>query len=1838
MNNPFATFQQLRETYLRYLDSPFRLRYAALMEERKRLLDQDRQLYREPLFETVVPYELSGLTASAACASMGISADVSDFLEVGGLFPEKRELFKHQIDAWKCSRNGDAVIVTTGTGSGKTECYLTPILSYLVEDSSNWLAPNPKNPRRHWWKYQRQPRIPQRAHDIGRPKALRALLLYPLNALIEDQLGRIRRACDGPAARQWLNATRQGNAFWYGRYTGATPISGIQNTTKQSELKRRLFKMEREWNSAMASANHANGADILSYYQDPDGSEMWSRWDMQEDPPDLLITNYSMLNIMLMRRLEDSIFEQTRDWLAQDRSKNLFFLVVDELHTYRGTPGTEVGYLLRTLLERLGLAPDSPQLRIIATSASIEKGDPKSARFLEQFFGRQASSFQVIDGDKATFSSADHRQIVKTLIPDENALSTANITKTVKGLAEKLSIPENPQGEEFTLADALSKSGILELIRERGASAPFTSTQLGSVLYGSEAGAESAARGVINALVAARVWKGDSAVAPLPLRAHFFFHNAGRLWVCVNPKCSGRTGRTPPNSPLPPVGRLYTEPQPRCLDCDGRVLELLYCQPCGEVFIGGYRDPDDSANNAWFLSPDYPFLENVPDRSASLERKFEEYMVFWPANGRPLIQTNHKSTWQWQLDKQKGYQWCPASLSVADGRVALSLPRSGDVAGFVFLAPVADANAFPSKCPHCAADWGARPGVNSPIRDLGSGFQRIMQILGDALMRQMSPGPQRKLVLFSDSRLDAAKLSTGIKLSHYRDLLRQCAFSAIATAGTTAVHQHQHDVDLHARAAELHSLLHKRETGALTGGENARRLELIGSLPAQAIGEISAYVATGGSVPTSLTAPTPPGPLMYMRFSDLLNIVRLQLFELGVNPGGPLPSVAKYQPQRNGQKILWKNLVAWELSPRAYKSGLQPIEDNLQDKIEQSFRTNMISSVLSASGARDFESLGLGYFWISSAPPQDIVEHAAASVIRMLAQKWRWRGSDALGSTQPPKVVMEFITEVAPRSGMTANDLVLAIERTLAPCMSEWLVNPNSMVVVSPRPGADGAIGIYVCSRCGTTHLHNSAGTCTTCCGQLAAEPRRHATNVTPADYYEYLARCHELPFRLTCEELTGQTDREDKRLRQRRFQEVFMSGEVPVADGIDLLSVTTTMEAGVDIGSLQAIALANMPPIRFNYQQRVGRAGRRGLGISVALTLCRGRSHDDYYFERPDLITSERPPQPYVDVTRPEIIRRVINKEVLRRAYGPLSLPTRGDDVHGEFGPVSDWQAHRPAVQAWLNANSHTVTRICRVLSKHTAFDNATDIAAMAEQTGSTLVQEIDQIAAASLPHHNLSERLASHGILPMFGFSTRVRYLYHGGTPRSTAGWPPEHGVVDRQLDIAISQFAPGAQTVKDDQLLTSVGVVDYYPAAGGKVNTVADPLANPVTVGVCRKCQALVESPAATGGCPFCSAPRAKENYRIVDLSEPPGFLTWYAAEAEYNGAFEFTPRALRARVGHVPTNVSSNGNFEVRSGPARIHRINDNAGNDFVFQKITSRDIWIVDEAFQRAVRDLPADRQRAMTLPQYEVAQPATRALASIAKTDLLVAGIKDVPVGLSLNPSIPEARAAWYSFGFSARRAAAVHLDVAESELDVGIQPALDMRTPFAPPSARIFISDSLENGAGYSTHLGELGNFEQLLNFMLGRGGPLASRFYDPIVGSPHELDCSSSCHKCLRDYGNMLYHPILDWRLALDMVRLALDPSAAIDLNQPHWAPLVRRTASKYFAGLNYTYKQIAGLHAGHDPTTGDVVILTHPLWDQDSANFRPDVADAVAEAESNGWKWKLHSIFRAVRFPYE
>lgn len=338
-------------------------------------------------------------------------------------------------------------------------------------------------------------------------------------------------------------------------------------------------------------------------------------------------------------------------------------------------------------------------------------------------------------------------------------------------------------------------------------------------------------------------------------------------------------------------------------------------------------------------------------------------------------------------------------------------------------------------------------------------------------------------------------------------------------------------------------------------------------------------------------------------------------------------------------------------------------------------------------------------------------------------------------------------------------------------------------------------------------------------------------------------------------------------------------------------------------------------------------------------------------------------------------------------------------------------------------------------------------------------------------------------------------------------------------------------------------------------------------------------------------------------------------------------------------------TSHRNFSIDAGSARIYRINDNDGSDFEFQKLHNDHFWMVEDAFDTAMQDLPSSERGRIQRPQIDnTTDPVRRALAAISNTDVMAAGINVFPQGLCLNPSLPEAKAAWYSFGFLVRRAAAVSLDVNESELDIGIQPVSDPSTPFAPPTARIFISDSLENGAGYSTFLGEPRRFEELLNFILGHGSPSWTRqtppdsFHRPLVASPHSHNCTNSCHRCLREFGNMAYHPILDWRLGLDMVQLALDYNTRVDLNIDYWSNLVSRIAPPYFEGLDLEPQIFDTLPGGVDTFSNEAVILIHPLWDSDESNYRPEVAAAVADAQSRRLTPILRTVFHAVRFPYE
>ena len=373
-------------------------------------------------------------------------------------------------------------------------------------------------------------------------------------------------------------------------------------------------------------------------------------------------------------------------------------------------------------------------------------------------------------------------------------------------------------------------------------------------------------------------------------------------------------------------------------------------------------------------------------------------------------------------------------------------------------------------------------------------------------------------------------------------------------------------------------------------------------------------------------------------------------------------------------------------------------------------------------------------------------------------------------------------------------------------------------------------------------------------------------------------------------------------------------------------------------------------------------------------------------------------------------------------------------------------------------------------------------------------------------------------------------------------------------------------------------------------------------------------------------MCGAARAQGRYEIIQPSQPLGFRTWFNRDRDFDGVFEWSPRASRPKMGATLRALTPRANFGVWSGQETVFVVNDNGGRGFDFVKLSQGETWVTREALAQIGINNPSINA---------VAGQDTRALASIKPTDVLVLGIQQWPAGIVYSPIDVNGRAALYSLGFMMRRAAAAEvLDIDERELKVGLRV---IRDPNGNVRGEIFISDSLENGAGYSSHLGNPTEAENLLRLLVGQTG---TSFNAALVAPAHADSCQTSCPDCLRDFSNLPFHNILDWRLGLDLARLALNPNAALDFTAPYWQNLVapgNSPVAAYIASQpQWQFLTLAAVPAGCRGNT--VEIIVHPLWDMNPANFCPQLLAAYTQAQAAGAQTiSCKSIFEVVRRPY-
>ncbi|RSK27609.1 DEAD/DEAH box helicase [Bacillus sp. HMF5848] len=1867
MEDIIGIFTRMKEMFIRYMDSPFALGHEKLMEERKEILEEEGNIYQYPYIEAMPNFKSSNKNVREACKSIGWSTDFGDFAN-RGLFNKDHNLHLHQYHAFeKVLIDKKNIVVTSGTGSGKTESFLLPLIANILEEAKKWDKPKEKEPS--WWNLQNKWK-PIRENE-HRSAAIRGLVLYPLNALVEDQLVRLRKALDSEHAKNWLDQNRNGNRIYFGRYTGKTPVPGDPSDINKSKKLRGNFKQINRKQNELAEHfnrlidsisnspnNHLkqklkielqgdisgyqlkstiwNQNDIqqikgklkekyhekLTYINQINGAELFSRWDMQEYPPDILITNFSMLNIILTRTIEQKMFEKTKKWLKED-SNNIFYLILDELHTYRGTAGTEVSYVIRALLNRIGLTPDSPQLRVLATSASL---DETGKEFLEDFFGIPIEKFEIISGDREESNIFQKSESYKSSLDSFSKyydISNLEYSHAVKYLCNEFGVSFDSENVDESLFQALDNSGILHEFLNV-CTKPTSIKVLEKRIFGLNPSMKHIG-GLLQAIIKSR--KNGEVV--IPLRTHLFFRNFQGLWACSNPNCSAvdvkyrYEGRE--------IGKLYNQPKVQC-NCGSRVLDFYYCQNCGDSFLGGYKSYDKE-EGVFYLTADYPNLESLPDK-VPFTKKYGEYALFWPSldideDIKPWLRTYYDGS---NTKRELQFSWSKVEYQPQLGKIVNDSYNNPNIHLYnikgkknqqdnVDTIQLNKMPAFPIKCPNCSDDWESKnPEIKkkeplestkrtrSPIRGQRTGFDMIAQVMLDSLMRELPSNETPKAVLFSDSRQDAAKLSAKIELNHYYHILRYIVVTAMNN-----------------QKNPMKSYIKQLKGESLTESESSEAEEYFYSNESQAM-LIQAYLQ-GGFLPVNrkeqikklLESDNTPPKLM-----DLWNSIENGLVNLGVNPGGYENSVTENGGYKWIQLYDWSNMEHPSLKIEDLPNDLKL----LRDDIMRSLRDNVLANVLFSQRKRDLESLCLAKITTDIdiilaeelGMSSDFWRQLVDSSIRILGGLRRYDLNRA-PSDSPPSILKKYWNAVAKAHKLNDKEISLVATRIFENLkgVKDYLITSDELFVL-PAKGM-----VYVCQKCGRNHLHASCNVCTDCYSPLV---EKNLSEISLNDYYRYLTEDSKTYRRFHSEEMTGQTDSEVSSKRQQLFQAIYDSSDIPLVDEIDILSVTTTMEAGVDIGSLRMVAMSNMPPQRFNYQQRVGRCGRRGSALSVSLTLCRGRSHDDWYFDNLDKMTGDPPPQPYIDVKSKKIFSRVLFKEMLFHAFKDTGLIGKidgGNSVHGEFGYKEDWVNYKEEIQTYFESREGKacLNEVVGCLSYQSKVSEGEKEELKEYIVSGKLVNEINMVSMDSKYSSNfLSENLASAGLLPMFGFPTRVKLFHHEKRSRYTPPHLLNSGTVDRDLEIAISEYSPGSEIIKDKAKHKSAGIAHYW-IRGNQIVAEENPLGDIRKVALCRNCHILFDDESLfPDKCPSCESELGESTdyaFRSIPISEPQGFRSEWI-KRDYKEDFEWSSRSSIPRLADdekINENKKTIFNISYNSQEGNVYSINDNYGELFTFQKAKSSfDGWIEastvgKDGFSPYLTDIRK-----------------SVALSSIKNTEVLLISPKQVSKGITFNPTNLGVKAGLISFGYLFRRVATSILDVDADELQVGIRSKVDNIQENTV--GQIFLADTLINGAGYSKHLA---NSEILEEIMVD----LTEEYSNIPKLKGHT--CDSSCYECLRTYENMGYHPILDWRIGLDVAKLLKEPTFVpyIDIK---WKRLVQNSIEgimKNYQGTQHEW--ITGIPVLTLPfSDGKLsIIIVHPFVEKrDRKNFSDQLLEITTNLEIMGHKVLNYDIFDLIRRP--
>lgn len=1726
-NTIHQTATELRTALIAYIEAAYHIGDPGLLQQRRRLLEIPGVIHQEPFLESTPRYlggtkfaDIPGLPTAALAALQILSAPDAQDRRVLHDPP-----YKHQAEALQhaLATPSKNLVITTGTGSGKTESFLMPILGKLAIEASDGTGSFAMS-------------------------AMRAMVLYPMNALVNDQLTRLRAIFGDKRVVELFKSWSTRRPPRFARYTSRTPYAGQRNADKDrrnlrpfrdfyigaleacgSDDESTRLEAERlihELNSrgkwpakpdlaAWYGADNARWQDASGQFKRcvtlPNDSELVTRDEAQRAAPDLLVTNYSMLEYMLMRPVERTIFDQTRAWLAANPSQQ-FLVVLDEAHLYRGAAGAEVGLLLRRLRDRLDIPAN--RFQVICATASFSDNE-KAPGFASQLTGTDPRTFKVIKGELLLRDGPRPATPEEALLlaglnleafysPDR-ALRAAAIAPVLAHFG----ITASNEPIEPVLHRALMDFGPLALLVNTTMRQAWSLDKLAeSVFPGTTTEIAQRALTHLAALAtAARLRPEDPSL--LPCRVHTFFRGLRGLWACMDENCT-----QVPIDERGVLGRLNTQPIETCA-CGARVLELFTCRLCGTAYARGYCSDPDDPSMIWRE----PGAELRVSGEASEPLRPVDMLL-----SSPVVETLARHEF---FDLVTGQINPPRPQRVRSVFLPIQ-PRGRGASADDDDAGDAQAVRELGVFYRCGGCNKTNTLVGSPVQDHETKGDQPFQAL---VSRQLSLQPPskdetrfaplrgRKVLVFSDSRQVAARLAPNLQLFAARDSLRP-----LLAFGWARLSQIP-NLDLRLDDVYCAVLLAAQQLGVrlrpeLGAGEHFSDYDWVGEQLAsdgftsdEVVRKICEHLRQGDGPPQALLV-------------DIMTTMRDRA--LGLEPLA-LASIV----ERADQTAKFRDLP-----------DVPGVTETADDRLQ-----------LARAWFREWHAAG---FWLRAMAPYWYRLHPNRKVrISTLSDKFK-RFVDRLPSAAAKKT---FTDKWLPKLRDTFTQPIERQFRLEGKLLSlqfggDWVRCEDCKSVHRPIRL------LPVCPDCGRSNVLPI--------DPSTDEPFRKRKGYYRQSVLDVLGGERKAPLALVAAEHTAQLNsaRKDEVFSKAEVNELlFQDVELPAAthgartSAIDVLSSTTTMEVGIDIGQLSGVALRNMPPARANYQQRAGRAGRRGSAIASVVAFGGSDTHDEHFFSRPAEMIAGDVVDPTLSLNNADIARRHL-RAFLFQSYiqarvqagdpGESNLFSVLGTVAGFLRPGS--RLNRHDFETWLREHASTLRQraerwlptelseddraelLAKMLDEClVALDEAIGSVGSGEEQGGDAEQdgegpevqaEVDDAVPTSMSGaQNLLDALLYKGILPRYAFPTDVSTFHVFDNAQSTVIRPLFEFAPSQGTPVALSQYAPGKQVWIAGKCYTSGAI--YSPMLRDKDANWDDrqlqvecdrcgyteraPLGGALTVGE------RIDCPACRGGETLGPAhywlrpvgfAHPQEQPALVSPEEIPE--TTYATRAKLimnsSDALPWMRVTERVRVyqDHKHLLVSNN-------GPRR-------RGYNYC-RKCGRIEASVSSTGALNTPHPKPYPDPGRQTCRGGLVAHDVV--LGTDFITDVALFSLKvDDPI--RLRPADTITRVGLRTLCEALTRAAAERLQIEPGELMAEYRPAV---TPSGCDGleAEIFLYDTLPGGAGFSQQAAQLGP-ELFIE---------ARRIMDEC---PEH--CDVSCYRCLRNFRNRLDHGLLDRHVGVALV----------------------------------------------------------------------------------------------------